>query len=542
MLFLVSTALILLSTLNVKVEGALYDFDQATTLTNLNGWSASAQKSTVVALDFDFPLFGNASLDRFWVSAHGTLSYNQLISKEMSPETTDDNIVVAPLFLPSSAGNCKYERYNPSSASQSQLEEAEGNVNAWLGFNGFTATHGMLVQWTDAVSAEDSSLKNTFQAFVVTDEDQSYVIFNYDQIDFTTSIDGDSASVGAFVNSEDTNSCWRILNGTNLDLQTLTTTTNTNSPGKWVMRLDELLHCRDQFTTACGDEPQPGEWTSETGYFENSNRWDFFIRYSCKDQFEISPNVTHQDTFCVYDPDYYESKWSCTNPPKCQDFSVAKEFETTLIISHIDGQPVSDIYKEEGEEGYEEFVEAVTDAITELLVAIGLDESVITAINISKELIEISRNEGGSEVFTAEFQVAVPTQTKDTATETDIEAAITEELANNPEQGGVAFLPVVEVKDKTKACLELCLGCQNPQGCTGPPPTIPPNKCCGTCSNPKHEGGKPYSTVTHACCQDQFVYDPETHSCCNSGVESQSSVPLFMKVKGNTCPSTEGLL
>ena len=168
------TALILLSTLNVKVEGALYDFDQATTLTNLNGWSASAQKSTVVALDFDFPLFGNASLDRFWVSAHGTLSYNQLISKEMSPETTDDNIVVAPLFLPSSAGNCQYERYNPSSASQSQLEEAEGNVNAWLGFNGFTATHGMLVQWTDAVSAEDSSLKNTFQAFVVTDEDQSY--------------------------------------------------------------------------------------------------------------------------------------------------------------------------------------------------------------------------------------------------------------------------------------------------------------------------------------------------------------------------------
>jgi len=157
-------------------------------------------------------------------------------------------------------------------------------------------------------------------------------------------------------------------------------------------------------------------------------------------------------------------------------------------------------------------------------------------------LIEISRNEGGNEVFTAEFQVAVPTQTKDTATESDIEAAITEELANNPEQGGVAFLPVVEVKDKTKACLELCLGCQNPQGCTGPPPTIPPNKCCGTCSNPKHEGGKPYSTVTHACCQDQFVYDPETHSCCNSGVESQSSVPLFMKVKVNTCPSTEGLL
>merc|ERR1711981_452455 len=124
----------------------------------------------------------------------------------MTPETMDDNIVLAPFWVASGAGSCKYERYNPSSpGNQDQLNDADDNINAWLGFNGFTATHGTLIQWTDAVSAEDSDDKNTFQAFAVTDGTQSYVVFNYEKIDYSSSIGGEDAAVGIFVNSEDSN-------------------------------------------------------------------------------------------------------------------------------------------------------------------------------------------------------------------------------------------------------------------------------------------------------------------------------------------------
>lgn len=540
MLFLVSTALILLSTLNVKVEGALFEFNAPTTLTNLATWQASQNKATIVSLDFDVPLFGNSTLDRVWVSAFGTLSFNQLIGKEVSPDEVDDNIVIAPYFLSSSSGSCKFERFSGNRAVDDTLADAESDINNFLENGSFTATNGLLVQWTDVKSSEDTSLQNTFQAFVVTDETETYVVFNYDKIEYTTSLEGNSAAVGAFVNSEDTNSCWRHINGTGMDLTTLTTHSNIEPPvaGRWVMKLDDKLWCRDLFQTACGNEPQNGEWTTEKGYFENSNRWDFFIRYECKDQFEITPNVTMQDSFCVYDPDYYESKWSCTNPPKCQDFSVAKDLETTLIISHIDGQPISEVYVAEGEPGYDEFMDKVQNAIFELLASIGLDESVITGITIGKDNISLGRDGEETEFFTIEFDSKLPTQTKDSATVEDIQEAFNEFLSNNPEVEGVVFLPVANVKDKTPACLELCLGCKNPAGCAGPPPEIPPNKCCGTCASPTHEGGKAYSTITHACCSDQFVYNPDTHSCCDSNVQSNLGYNIFTKVKGTTCPGS----
>jgi len=261
----------------------------------------------------------------------------------------------------------------------------------------------------------------------------------------------------------------------------------------------------------------------------------FFVRYQCKEGFEIQPNVTIQDSFCVYDPDYYESKWSCTNPPKCQDFDVAKDYETTLIITNIDGLDIASVYKEEGEDGYEEFMDKVTEAIQEVLTQIGLDESVITEINISKDTIVVTRDEGGNELLVVEFDSKLPTSTKDTASEDDIEEAFNEYLSKTPETNGVVFLPNADVKDKSRACLELCLGCKNPNGCKGPLPEIPPNKCCGTCSNANHEGGKAYNTLNMACCKDQFVYNPETHTCCESGNISNGGISIYTKQKGNVC-------
>lgn len=498
--------------------------------------------SHVIPLDFEIPLFGNGTIDQLWISTYGSISYNQLISDEVRISDVGDNIVLAPYFLPSLSGTVQYERFESGS---SVLEDASNDVNQLNDFaSGFTATNGILVTWTGVVDPLDSSNTNTFQAFILTDYDDlaeegnAYVVYNYEQIDYTEAESGDQADVGLFVNAEDTNSCYQFVNGTLLDRNALTSSSNVGTSGKWAMRIDNMLACKDYFATACGDEPLPGEWTNELTYFENSNRWDFFVRYECKNEFEINPNVTIQDSFCLYDPDYYDSKWSCTNPPKCQDFSVAKEFEVSLVITEINGQPIGDIYKEPGEVGYEEFVEQVEDAIAELLEAVGLDEGVITAILISKDAVELIRELNEEEVFTVEFDFTIPTTTRDTANEDDIATELSNYIEVTVTINGVSFDPLVDVKDKTKACLELCLGCKNPEGCFGQPPTVPPNKCCGTCSNANHEGGKAYSTLTHACCKDEFIFDPDTHVCCD--VSSSSSSPIYSKIKGQTCDSGFG--
>jgi len=533
MFFIVSTALILLSGLLTTVEGELFDHSTATSVADLSTWTSTTQKSSRVLLDVPHKIAGNATIEQIWINAFGGLTYNQLIGKEVRVNDMDDNINLAGYFLQSTSGNVVYEKFDD--AFSDQLVEASGLIAVSNSELGFVATHGLLVTWTDVKSSEDSSLKNTFQIFLVTDEESTFVIYNYDQIQFTTSAEGDQAQVGVFINSEDTNTCWQVLNGTSLDRESLTSSSNCNSIGRWVVQLDEIIHCREQFTTACGDEPDNGEWTLDKGYFENSNRWDFFVRYECRNDLEISPNVTRQDSFCIYDPDYYESKWSCTNPPKCIDFSVAKEFETTFILTHIDGAPVADHYKEEGEEGYEEFLDKITQSIIDMLVAVGLDEVVLVGLEISKDNIVVTRDENQDTVLVIEVDTALPTSTPNSATALDIKDALEEFIGNNAHIGGITFLPSVDVKDKSRACLELCLGCKKPGGCFGPPPEILPNKCCGTCSNPNHEGGKAYNTETHACCKDQFVYDPETHSCCDSGQDLQEGISLFVKVKGLTC-------
>jgi hypothetical protein len=503
-----------------------------TSWTTTNGVQAQSQ-----ALGTDVPLFGTGTIDELFISNYGSLSYNDIDSADQLPSQVGDNIMLAPFYLPNVGGSVSYQVVDNTYDFSIVNDDVTNFDNL---SPAFAATHGILVKWNQVKSADALENENNFSAFVVTDGASSYVVFVYEEINFTQDQTLDeSASVGLFVNSEGTNSCWRQLNGTdsngnsNLDLDSLTLTTNCANTGHWVMRLDEILWCESHFATVCGNTAPTGTWNSVEGYFENNDRWDYFFRYTCSNGLAIQPNVTEKDSYCVYDPDYYDSKWSCEEPPVCQDFRVASQFETQVVVSQANGANVTDLDFTINRSNIDE---QISDSVNTLLQAAGLEDGVVVDINTEKTNVESFRELGQgqpNEVLVIEFTILVPTPGGGTGvTEEDIAQAINEVIQQNPELTDVHFVPETNVKDKTDACLTLCLGCKKPGGCYGVPPPIQHNACCGTCSSLNYEGGKAYSTLTHACCGDAFTYDPDTHTCCDYGTDA---LPSWTKVKGQNC-------
>lgn len=533
--FSLKAALSSLLLLSTTTNATLFPSSSPTTLYNSWVTSAGLQASNF-GLGTNVPLFGTGTIDELYINNYGGVSYNDIDSADTIPTQVADNILIAPFFIPSVGGSVTYESLSSPAYDFTAVNDDVTNFEN----SPFTATNGMLISWNNVKSADDLSQENTFQAFVVTDGTTSYAVFNYQDINFTRDDSlGADASVGLFVNSEGTNACWRYLNGTDangnpeLDLESLTSTTNCAEVGHWVMRLDEILWCRDHFATACGNEAPTGTWTSVEGYFENTDRWDYFFRYHCSSGLEIQPNVTEKDSYCVYDPDYYDSKWSCEEPPVCQDFRVASQFETQIVVSQAGGVNVTDL---DFSVDRAQFDEQISNAVNELLQEAGLEDGVVVDITTEKTNVETFRQLGDgkpNEVLVIEFTILVPTPGGGSGvTEEDIAQAINEVISNNPTFNEVSFEPETNVKDKTDACLTLCLGCKKPGGCFGVPPPIQHNACCGTCSSLNYEGGKPYSTLTHACCGDAFLYDPDTHTCCDYGA---SALPSWTKVKGVNC-------
>lgn len=507
------------------------------------GWDSSFQQNQQVSLGFYLSLFGTGSVNELYVSSYGAVSYSSL-AQDVKVGDFDDNIVLAPFWVPSISGQCQHEVF--TSSDSSFFNDAESDISSYIG-ESFSATDGFLVTWTDVVSEADSADKATFQAFFLTDGVNSFVVYNYDKIDFTQALDLEPAEAGIFVSADNTDRCWRRVNDTSssdLDRDALTSTTNCGNPGHWVMRLDDILKCTSDFQTACGDKDVDGTWTTQQGYFVHDANWDFFSRYTCVGEgLEIQPNVTHKDSYCVYDSDYYDSRWSCEQAPECVDYSVASEYEVSVTVStnstSDDNRSSSQVIEQAIDLTIETFQDKlcaemgtfcrVEDVLLDSCVPSGDNDC--KSLNLDKVSEEQQSDFDSGEQFTLTLTMLSPNPAS--LTEDDIADAILDEWNDELESGFYVFVVQVEVKDKTRACLKQCLGCNKPGGCGGTPPPIQYNLCCGTCSNSADfQGGRAYSSLQSACCQDKFIYDPDTHVCCNVGTDAN---PFFKKVSGQYC-------
>lgn len=526
-----------LSTAIAGINSQLFGHNNPTT--TFSAWTSNTQQNQQVSLGFYLSLFGTGSVNELFVSSYGAVSYSSL-GQDVKVGDFDDNIVLAPYWIPSSSGSCQHEVF--TSSDSAYFAVAESDISSYMG-ESFSATDAFLVTWTDVVSAADSNDQATFQAFFLTDGVNAFVVYNYDKIEFTEAVDSEPAEAGIFVSADNTDRCWRRVNdtATNVyDSDALTTTSNCGNSGHWVMRLDDILTCTSDFQTACGDKDQEGQWTTQQGHFVHDANWDFFTRYTCIGEgLEISPNVTTKDSYCVYDSDYYDSKWSCDEAPVCADFSVASEFEISITLST--NSTSGDDNRDSGDN-----VEVAIDKVVEefenhlcpekLASWCQTEDAVFNDDDNFHSVDKVSEEQQASD-FEADnsFTLTITMLNPNPAalSEEDIADAILDEWEDELETGLYVFVLQVEVKDKTKECLKKCLGCNKPGGCGGTPPPIQYNLCCGTCSNAADfQGGRAYSSLQSVCCMDQFIYDPDTHACCNVGTDAN---PFYKKVSGQFC-------
>jgi len=126
--------------------------------------------------------------------------------------------------------------------------------------------------------------------------------------------------------------------------------------------------------------------------------------------------------------------------------------------------------------------------------------------------------------FSISFELGMPASLKDKVSADIVQHSIAQMIEvvkdESIRQTSGQFSTVI-VKETTSKCLVECLGCKNKGKCSGVPPPIPYDACCGRCEilNGKvMSTAKPYSTLISACCPSElngrFIYDPLSFVCC----------------------------
>lgn len=504
-------------------------FDFSNAVTAMNSWDSSGYESMSVDLPFSIPVCGG-EFDQVHVHAYGGVGFFEIGEDVIEFDEMDDNFAIVPFWLKSLSGEAKYEIMDPSTADFTLRDNA---VNAYLdGSGSFSTTNEIVVTWDNVQNALDTSQLNNFQVSIVVDENdsenvQTFAIFNFDGMAFT-----DGGVSGYFVNSDEVNTCYNYLNGLDYDPSALELGSNVGVPGRWVFPLEQQCKCANQFTSACGDELIEGDWTIETPIFQivNGTHWDYVIMYECKPTFEMMPEVTTKFSSCIYDADYYESRWALAVPPACHDFTIAYEYLTQLTMIYKDGQPIEPFcIVNDQDPGYAAFQESTDEALSELLDWIGLDDTDADEVVTKRKSIEIYRELSDDPgVCVVEFEVKFPLH----GISVDEFIKALKEAIQQRAFNSYTFTDA-NAYDLTEPCMTACLGCKDKEKCGLRPPPLRYDTCCGTCSSADFTGGAPYSRVLHACCNDQIIFNPETHVCCD--YDDGNGVMIFGTFEADSC-------
>lgn len=105
-------------------------------------------------------------------------------------------------------------------------------------------------------------------------------------------------------------------------VNSLSSDSNCGHSGSWVIAVPKSgIECNQQFETEC-PEPTQGDRATWTGIMKtdsssDSTQWVFEAHHHCLPKHSISRNHRTSIIQCLYDADYYDSRWSI-EPPSCQ--------------------------------------------------------------------------------------------------------------------------------------------------------------------------------------------------------------------------------
>lgn len=194
------------------------------------------------------PYFGS-TYNNAYFSSNGVISFNQGVSSFTSqPFPISGKTMFSPFwsdFNTAIEGTWSYRQLRPGA----DLQTASGIVNYELDdYSDFVGTDGMIVTY-DSVAhygrSSSSDRKNTVQAIVIHDNNHSFVIFNYGDIEWTTGTasSGDSCDglggTPAQVGFNDGNGRFFSMPGSQTnDIQNVDDWTNCKTRGRLIFKID----------------------------------------------------------------------------------------------------------------------------------------------------------------------------------------------------------------------------------------------------------------------------------------------------------------
>ncbi|XP_050415090.1 protein mesh [Patella vulgata] len=236
-----------------------------------------------INITVSFPFFTKKH-DKLYVNNNGVISFLKEL-KDYKPSDfplKDETPIIAPFWADvdvTKGGRVWYrEDTHPHS-----LHRATSEVNKFFpNERNFQATWIFIATWDHVcfygAAGDGENKKNTFQAVLITNGKISFVIFNYEKIewttgsnsggDTTTGLGGNPAQAG--FNAGDQKTFYEIQGARNEAVINLTLTSNVGIPGKWFFKVDSAQtqeRCSNSGSGPVNLWPQPGNMLG--GYFVN---------------------------------------------------------------------------------------------------------------------------------------------------------------------------------------------------------------------------------------------------------------------------------
>ncbi|XP_022783564.1 sushi domain-containing protein 2-like [Stylophora pistillata] len=205
--------------------------------------------SGTIPISIPFPFF-DKNQNSLFVNTNGVISFLVEVS-QYTPDSFplgNDRRLVAPFWadVDTIAGGQVF--YRETTDSQ-QLEQATTEVAAtFVDHRKFRATWLFVATWYKVAffGARNYTYKrNTFQAVLITNGRHSFVIYNYDNITWTTGTasSGDETGLGGFqaqagFNAGDGKRFYNIPGSGTHDVINLSNKSNVARPGRWIFRID----------------------------------------------------------------------------------------------------------------------------------------------------------------------------------------------------------------------------------------------------------------------------------------------------------------
>ncbi|XP_071797065.1 adhesion G-protein coupled receptor G7-like isoform X2 [Asterias amurensis] len=206
--------------------------------------------SDVITPPMPVPFFGQ-SFSSLFVSVKGLISFGEGTTVFM-PETFPWDIPILAAFWSdidiTTTGNVMYRPYVRTSDSEVIFDRGEAVVRQGSDQFGFRASWMLIATWYEvpAYRTSDITITNTFQAVLLTDGAQSFVIYNYKEIRWGIAPDQrEWAQVG--YNAGDNVTYHSVAGSLTDDIVNINERTNIGTRGRWLFHLSNstILGCPD---------------------------------------------------------------------------------------------------------------------------------------------------------------------------------------------------------------------------------------------------------------------------------------------------------